>query len=75
MRHWLGAIAAVSGLALAPLASDARIIRIADCGAGAHILVVPSDPSLPSDDSDCAKACHAMTDRRTRSDAKKNNCC
>ena len=45
------ATAAAAGLALAPLASDARILSIPACGdTPRHLLVVPADPADPRKD-------------------------
>lgn len=71
----IAAIAAAAGLASAPLATDARVIRVGACGGAAQHLVLPADPARPRDDSgSCAKACHAMTDRRGRLSGKRGCC-
>jgi len=71
----IGAIVAAAGLATAPLATDARVIRVGACGAAAQHLVLPADPVRPRDDGgDCAKACHAMTDRRNRLSGERGCC-
>lgn len=71
----IAAIMAAAGLASAPLATDARVIRVGACGAAAQHLVLPADPVRPRDDSgSCAKACHAMTDRRDRLSGKRGCC-
>lgn len=69
----LASLAAVTGLALAPLTSDARVLIVPDCGGGRHMLLVPGQTD--DEGSPCAKACHAMTDRRNRSPEAKKNCC
>lgn len=72
----IAAIMAAAGLASAPLATDARVIRVGACGGAAQRLVLPGDPALPRDDGgSCAKACHAMTDRRDRLSGKRGCCC
>ena len=71
----IAAIMAAAGLASAPLATDARVIRVGACGAAAQHLVLPADPVRPRDDSgSCAKACHGMTDRRDRLSGKRGCC-
>jgi len=71
----IAAIMAAAGLASAPLATDARVIRVGACGAAAQHLVLPADPVRPRDDSgSCAKACHALTDRRDRLSGKRGCC-
>lgn len=74
-RH-IGTIAAAMGLAFAPLASDARALRVPACGGGVHYRLVPADPLAPRDEGGaCAKACHAITDRREKAGGKKRACC
>lgn len=70
----VAAIVAAAGLASAPLATDARVIRVRACGAAAQRLVLPANPARPRDDGSCAKACHAMTDRRDRLSGKRGCC-
>lgn len=52
----------------APLArAQGRVLTMENCNGGTTIVVIPDkDDGLPKRDSDCAKACHAMTDRRTK---------
>lgn len=70
------AIAAAAGLALAPLASDARVLRVPACGGGVRYIILPTDPAAPRrDENGCAKACHAVTERRDRLTGKKPGCC
>ena len=71
----IAAIMAAAGLASAPLATDARVIRVGACGAAAQHLVLPADPARPNNEGgNCVKACHAMTDRRDRLSAKRGCC-
>lgn len=69
----LASLAAVAALALTPLAVDARVLIVPDCGGGRHMLIVPGK----SDDRGgaCAKACHAMTGRRAKSPGPRKDCC
>ncbi|WP_446653709.1 hypothetical protein [Blastomonas sp.] len=57
----------------APLArAQGRVLTMENCNGGTTIVVIPDkDDGLPKRDSDCAKACHAMTDRRTKGLGKK----
>lgn len=72
----ISALIAAAGLAVAPLATDARVVRVPACGGGAHNLVLPADPGAPRNEgSSCAKACHAVNDRREKSAGKKGRCC
>ncbi|OWQ94174.1 hypothetical protein [Sphingopyxis witflariensis] len=73
-RIW-GAVPAAAALAFAPLASDAQLLIVPGCGAGARMLVLPQDPTAPDRGGgrDCAKACHAASDRRSKD--QKKNCC
>ena len=70
-----GSLAAALGLALAPLAGDARILRVRDCAGGTHMLIVPGDPIAPDKGGDCAKACHALADRRGKAPGARRTCC
>ncbi len=71
----IAALAAAAGLAVAPLETGARVLRVGACGGAAQYLVVPADPARPRDDGgNCAKACHAMTDRRDRLSGKRGCC-
>ncbi|MBE1529667.1 hypothetical protein GGC65_004123 [Sphingopyxis sp. OAS728] len=70
----MGAVVAAAGLAAAPLATDARVIRVRACGGAAQHLVLPADPAQPRDAGSCVKACHAMTDRRDRLSGKRGCC-
>jgi hypothetical protein len=75
MRRVWSAVPAAVALALAPLASEAQLLIVPGCGAGAQMLVVPQDPAAPDrgEGRDCAKACHAASDRRSKD--QKKNCC
>lgn len=57
----------------APLArASGRVIEMSNCNGGTTVIVIPDkDEGLPKKDSDCAKACHAMTDRRGKGAGKK----
>lgn len=52
----------------APLArADARTMAVSNCNGGTSLLVIPQDDSAPGrkgGGGDCAKACHAMCERR-----------
>lgn len=63
-------------LASAPLAVDARVLMVPGCGGKTHLLVIPHHPTAPGkpDPDDCAKACHAVLERRDRSIGKKGCC-
>jgi len=68
IARMLGAFAAAAGLALAPLSVDARVLTVPGCGAAVRMLIVPGDPATPGPgDRGCAKACHAVTERRGKS--------
>lgn len=57
----------------APLAhASGRVIEMSNCNGGTTTIVIPDqDDGLPKKDSDCAKACHAMNERRGKGTAKK----
>jgi len=67
-------LAAGTALSLAPLAVDARVLIVPDCGGGRHLLFVPDAPDGKGEEV-CAKACHAMTERRGKSLAVRKSCC
>lgn len=67
-------LAAVASLALAPLAVDARVLIVPDCGSGRHMLIVPGGPDDRGGGA-CAKACHAMTERRGKTPGTRKACC
>ncbi|PKP99670.1 MAG: hypothetical protein CVT74_07225 [Alphaproteobacteria bacterium HGW-Alphaproteobacteria-13] len=67
--------AGAGGLALAPLAGGAQLIAAPACGGGTHLLVVPADPAAPKRQENCAKACHAATDRRGKAANGRKGCC
>lgn len=70
------ALAAAAGLALAPLAGEARILTLPTCTGGAHIVVLAGDPAAPHDDRrGCGKACHAATERRAKAARAGRRCC
>lgn len=73
-RRIFASLAAVGALALAPLAVDARVVIVPDCGGGRHMLIVPGEPD-DQGGSACAKACHAMTERRGKSPGTRKACC
>lgn len=56
----------------APLArASGRVIEMSNCNGGTTVIVIPEkDDGLPRKDNDCAKACHAMTDRRSKGQGK-----
>ena len=75
MTHRIVAsLTAAAALALAPLAVDARIVIVPDCGGGRHMLFVPGKSDDRGGDT-CAKACHAMTERRGKSAGTRTACC
>ena len=47
-----------------PPVAEARILTIPACGGQTHRMIVPADPADPDQRRDCAKACHAIGDRR-----------
>ena len=67
--------AGAAALALAPLAGGAQVIAAPSCGGGVHLLVIPGDPAAPKREDNCAKACHAATDRRGKTAGGKKSCC
>jgi hypothetical protein len=69
---FLGAAA----LAQPPVAASAHVITIPACGGGeVRHLRIPGDPDDPAERRDCAKACHAIGERRSRPGAGKGVCC
>jgi hypothetical protein len=73
-RRIFASLTAFAALALTPLTVDARVVIVPDCGGGRHMLIVPGK----SDDQGggaCAKACHAMSERRGKSPGTRKACC
>jgi len=70
----IASLAAATGLAFAPLASDAQILLLPACGGGTHLLVIPGAPGKPGDHP-CSKPCHAVTERRSKPTDDKKGCC
>ena len=68
----LCALLVAVALVNAPLArAQGRVLVMENCNGGTTTIVIPEkDDGLPKKDSDCAKACHAMTDRRTKGQGK-----
>lgn len=66
---------AAAALMQPPVAVEARILTIPACGGAPHRLMVPGDPADPDQRRDCAKACHAVTERRGKSVPGKRGCC
>jgi hypothetical protein len=67
------ALLTATALIHAPLArADAQMIAVSNCNGGMSLLVIPGDDDAPvRKGSDCAKACHAMCDRRSKGDGKR----
>lgn len=70
----LGSLLVVSALVHAPLArADARIMEVSNCNGGSSLIVIPGEDDIPGKKgSDCAKACHAANDRRSKQPGKKS---
>jgi len=78
-RRWSLLVAAAM-LMQPPVAAEAHVMTIPACGGGATgRVLVPGDPADPAQRRECAKACHAMTDRRGKgsggSGGGKRDCC
>ena len=72
----VGTLLVTFGLVLAPLASGATLLVVPGCSGASHLLVLPHDPAAPADKGrGCAKACHAVTDRREKSGKARKSCC
>lgn len=57
-----------------PAAVEAGVLLIPSCGGVPSRMIVPADPPDPDQRRDCAKACHAVTDRRSKSGGVKARC-
>ena len=66
---------AIAALIQPPVAAHARVLIVPACGGALHRLIVPDDPADPGQEKDCAKACHAVTDRRGKSAKARPGCC
>lgn len=73
-RRFALALAAVA-LIQPSAAGHARVLVIPACGGGSHRLIVPSDPDDPRQQENCAKACHAIGERREKSGKARPGCC
>ncbi len=72
----VAAALATAGLTVTPLAGEARVLLLPTCTGGVHMIVLPGDPTAPRErDDHCAKACHAVTDRRAKLPGEKRECC
>ncbi len=47
-----------------PPTAEARVLTIPACGGASRRMIVPGDPGDPEQRRDCAKACHAVGERR-----------
>lgn len=74
LRNLVVAIGAIA-LMQPPVAADARILSVPSCGGTTHRMIVPGDPADPGQRRECAKACHAVTDRRGKAAGVKKGCC
>lgn len=66
---------AAAALVQPPVAAEARVLTVPSCGGAAHRTMLPGDPADPGPRRDCAKACHAVTDRRVKPVGGKRDCC
>lgn len=66
---------AVVALMQPPIAVEARVVLIPACGGAAHRMLFPGDPAVPEQRRDCAKACHAVAERRSKPAGTKRGCC
>lgn len=66
---------AATALMQPPVAAEARILTIPACGGAAHRMMLPGNPADPDQRRDCAKACHAVTERRGKSTGPRRDCC
>lgn len=72
MRRPIGRLAPLWAAVLmlpAPMVT-AKTVTIAMCGGASRTIQLPANGPLPADDGHgcCRKACHAVTDRRKKSD-------
>lgn len=58
-----------------PVAAEVRVLTIPSCGGGTQRMAIPGDPHNPKERRECAKACHAVTDRRGKNAGMKRGCC
>ena len=65
---------AAAGLMQPPVAVEARVLTVRACGGATHRMIVPGDPADPEQRPDCAKACHAIGDRRGKRVGPKSCC-
>jgi len=65
---------AAAALMQPPVAAEVRVLTIPACGGASHRMMVPGDPADPGQRRDCAKACHAVGDRRGKAGGPKRCC-
>jgi len=68
-------VAGAIALMQPPVSADARILFVPSCGGATHRMIVPGDPADPDQRRDCVKACHAVTDRRSKAAGVKKGYC
>jgi len=66
---------AVAALIPPPMAVEARVVVVPACGGKGNKLLLPGDPFDPDQRRDCGKACHAVTERRSKAGGAKRGCC
>lgn len=64
----------VAALVQPPVAAEARVLTVPACGGASHRMMVPGDPADPEQRRDCAKACHAVSERRGKPAVSKGCC-
>ncbi|SKB95765.1 hypothetical protein [Sphingopyxis flava] len=57
-----------------PVAAEALVLTLPACGGPLHRMIVPGDPGDPKQRRDCAKACHAFSERRGKGSRVKDCC-
>lgn len=72
--HIVALITAVA-LAQPPLMAQARVMTVMMCGGETLHMIMPGHPDDPSQRRDCAKACHAIAERRTKPGDPQPDCC
>ncbi|MCM3419822.1 hypothetical protein [Sphingopyxis alaskensis] len=71
----IAALLALTALMQPPVAVEARVLAVPSCGGDMQRTMLPGDPADPDRRRDCAKACHAATDRRGKGAAGRGGRC
>ncbi len=73
LRH-LALMLGAAALMQPPAAAEALVLTVPACGGPSHLMIVPGDPEDPKQRRECAKGCHAFSERRGKRARVKDGC-